>query len=104
MVVIRRKDGMDREAFLEHWTAAHPAYVAKLPGIRGYRQNIAIDHRKQWPWDGIAELMFDSVKDVAIAFDSPAAAALFKHEEDFLASTEWFIADEHDVDLIVPED
>lgn len=101
MVVIRRKDGLGREEFLNHWQRQHPPFVERLPGIRRYRQNVAVDHRTQWPFDGIAELWFDSIKDVAIAFDSPAATELFAHEDEFLGHVEWFIAEESDVPLNV---
>lgn len=62
MVVVQRKLGLTREEFLAHWGEAHPAFVERLPGIRGYRQNVSIEHRTTWPFDGIAELYFDSVK------------------------------------------
>ncbi|WP_341578233.1 EthD family reductase [Microbacterium schleiferi] len=102
IVVIRRKPGMSREEFLRHWRDDHPAYVRRLPGIRGYRQSPAIDHRKAWPFDGMAELQFDSVGAVARAFESPAARELFAHEEAFLGGLDWFIADERvDVPLDV---
>jgi uncharacterized protein (TIGR02118 family) len=94
IVVIRRKTGMSREEFLRHWMQDHPAFVQRLPGLRGYRQSPAIEHRKEWPYDGMAELFFDSVADVARAFDGVAAKELFAHEEDFLEDATWFIADE----------
>ena len=102
MVVIRRKEGLSREEFLDHWQRLHPPFVERLPGIRYYRQNVAIEHRKQWPFDGIAEMSFDSVADVKTAFSSPAATELFAHEEEFLGHVEWFIAEESDVPLNVP--
>lgn len=94
VVVIRRIEGMSREEFLRHWVDDHPAYVRRLPRIRGYRQSPAIEHRKPWPFDGMAELTFDSVSDVKQAFDSPAGRELFRHEEDFLGGVDWFIAEE----------
>jgi len=94
IVAIRRLPEMSREEFLRHWLKDHPAYVRRLPGIRGYRQTPAIEHRKTWPFDGMAELEFDSVADVARAFDAPEARDLFAHEEDFLSSADWFIAGE----------
>lgn len=94
VVVIRRTPGMPRERFLTHWLKDHVDYVRRLPGIRAYRQSPAIEHHKKWPFDGMAELYFDSVSDIARAFDSPEAKELFEHEKLFLVSTEWFIADE----------
>lgn len=94
IVVIRRKAGMAREEFLHHWLHDHPAFVARMPGVRGYRQSPAIEHRREWPYDGMAELLFDSVRDIAVAFDSPQAKELFAHEELFLDDAVWFIAED----------
>lgn len=70
-----------------------------LPGIRRYRQNHAIEHHKPWPFDGAAELWFDSLKDIAVAFASPAGDAMREHEEEFIGTLQWFIADELEIDL-----
>jgi uncharacterized protein (TIGR02118 family) len=97
VATLHRKAGMTSEAFEQHWRERHPAYVLPLPGIRGYRQNVAISHRKQWPFDGVAELWFDSVSDVAAAFASPEADEMRIDETRFLESIEWMLANEFDV-------
>ncbi|MCK3769479.1 EthD family reductase [Microbacterium aerolatum] len=94
IVVIRRKSKMTREEFLEHWLVDHPAFVERLPRVRAYRQSPAIEHRKEWPFDGMAELCFDSLADVARAFDGIEARELFAHEQDFIEDATWFIAEE----------
>lgn len=101
MVMISRREGMSREEFLRHWLEDHPAFVRALPGVRRYRQNVAIEHRTQWPVDGIAELWFDSLRDIATAFDRSReeVTRLFDHEDEFIAEASWFIAEEHDVPL-----
>lgn len=90
---------MSRAQFLRHWQIDHPSYVRRLPGLRRYRQNVAIEHRKVWPADGVAELWFDAVRDVAAAFDGPEARELFAHEEEFIEGMQWLIVDEHEVTL-----
>lgn len=104
IAMITRKDGMSREEFLRHWQQDHPAYVREMPGVRRYRQNVAIDHRTAWPADGVAELWFASVKDIAIAFDRNNAKALFEHEDQFIGKLEWLIAEEHEVELEAREE
>jgi len=99
IAMITRKDGMSRAEFLRHWQEDHPAYVRSMPGVRRYRQNVAIEHRTPWPADGVAELWFDSVKDIAIAFDRENAKALFDHEDEFIGKLVWLIAEEHEIDL-----
>jgi uncharacterized protein (TIGR02118 family) len=99
VAVIRRKPGHDRAEFLRHWQQEHPAYVRALPGLRRYVQNPAVEGYRTWPYDGVAELWFDSVRDVAAAFDSPPATALREHEESFIGELTWFLADEREVSL-----
>lgn len=99
VALIKARPDLSREEFLAAWQDEHPTYVRRLPGILGYRQNAAIEHHKQWPFDGAAELWFDSVRDVAVAFDSPAADALREHEEHFIGDLTWFLAEEREIDL-----
>lgn len=99
VAIIQAKEELTREQFLHGWNVEHPAYVRKLPGIRRYRQNPAIAHRKAWPFSGMAELWFDSVQDVKVAYAGPEAEALFDHENGFLDSVQWFIAEEVEVPL-----
>lgn len=97
MAFIRRRDGMDRTEFLRHWQLDHPRFVWRLPGLRRYVQNPAIEHRRSWPYDGVAELWFDSVRDVAAAFDSPQAERMREHEKTFIGSMAWLLAEEVEV-------
>lgn len=92
VALLRAKPGMPREEFLRHWQRDHPAIVWALPGLQAYHQNPAIEHRRSWPYDGMAELWFDSVADVRTAFNSPAAEPMHKHEELFIENIDWFIA------------
>ena len=70
-----------------------------LPGVRRYRQNHALEHRIQWPYDGAAEVWFDSVRDVALAFEGPAADAMREDEQNFVGEIVWFLVDEHEIEL-----
>ncbi|MDO5511746.1 EthD family reductase [Corynebacterium sp.] len=99
VAVITKKPEHSREEFLRHWHEDHPAYVRRLPGIRRYRQNPAIDHRTDWPFDGMAELWFDSVAAVKEAYAGEDGKALFAHEELFLADMQWFISEEKEIQL-----
>ena len=101
MVLITRKEGLSREDFLRHWLDDHPDYVRALTGVRRYRQSVAIEHRTPWPVDGVAELWFDSIRDIAVGFDRSReeVTRLFAHEEDFIGEASWFIAEEHEVPL-----
>lgn len=104
VAVIKAKPELTREQFLHFWNVEHPDYVRKLPRILRYRQNPAIEHRKPWPYSGMAELWFDSVEDVKIAYQGTEGRELFDHEHHFLASVEWFLAEEIDVPLTAGHD
>ena len=99
IAVIKGRSDLSREDFLRYWRDEHPHFVRQLPGILRYCQNPAIEHHKKWPFDGAAELWFDSVKDVAAAFDSEAAIALRAHEKHFISEIVWFLANEHEVPI-----
>jgi uncharacterized protein (TIGR02118 family) len=93
-IFIEKLEGISREEFLHYWCNEHPEYVLRLPGVRRYVQNPAIEHKTQWPADGMAELWFDNLRDVAKAFDGKEAEELRKHEEHFIGKMTWFIANE----------
>lgn len=97
IALISRLPGMTREDFLRHWQDDHPTYVWALPGVRRYVQNAAVDGYREWPHDGVAELWFDSVGDVARAFASEAAGPMHEHEKLFIHDLTWLLAEETDV-------
>ncbi|MDQ4490106.1 EthD family reductase [Sinomonas sp. ASV486] len=99
VAVLNAKPGISREEFLHKWNVEHPILVRRLPGLRRYRQNPAIEHRKQWPFSGMAELWFDTVADVKVAYGGPEAAEVFAHEDEFLERMQWFLADEVEIDI-----
>ena len=101
VAVLNAKPGLTRDEFLHKWNVEHPVLVRKLPGIRRYRQNAAIEHRTEWPFNGMAELWFDSVADVKAAYAGEEAKELFHHEEEFLERMQWFLAHELEIDLNV---
>lgn len=94
VALVRRSAGLSREAFLLRWQEHHPALVLRLPGLRGHRQNAAVAHRDEWPWDGCAEMWFDGKAAVRTAFRSPAADAVRQHEHHFIGELSWFLAEE----------
>lgn len=99
VAVLTAKEDLSREEFLHKWNVEHPVLVRKLPGLRRYRQNPAIEHHKAWPFDGMAELWFDSVAAVKTAYAGEEAQALFEHEHEFLTDMRWFLAEEREIDL-----
>jgi uncharacterized protein (TIGR02118 family) len=92
--LIQRRPDVAPAEFLRIWREEHPRVVVKLPGLRRYRQNHPVQHRKLWAWDGMAELWFDDVAAVRNAFNSAIAAEVRAHEQRFIDSSEWFLVEE----------
>ena len=75
IALLKRKPGMTREQFTRRWLDEHIKLSSKMPGLRGYLINIAIDHQPEGGgiepiYDGTAELWWDSVEAMEAAFAS----------------------------------
>lgn len=99
IALFQRRPDLSLEEFLSHWDHVHADFVRRLPGIRRYRQNHPIPHRDPWPYDGAAEVWFDSKGDVARAFASPAADDMREDETRFIAEITWFLVEEREIPL-----
>ncbi len=96
IALLRRRPDLSFEQFVEHWHGPHAAIIRQLPGLRRYIQNPAHPHpHRSWPYDGMAELVFDDVQSVKVAFESEAADLMRQDEQRFLSTVDWFLADEH---------
>lgn len=71
VALLKRKDGMTREAFANWWLHEHAPLARQLPGLRGYRINLTMPSDEEPMFDGTAELWFDSVEAMEAAFASP---------------------------------
>lgn len=75
--ILRRKDGITHEQFVDHWMTRHAALCMKLPGLRRYSINLV--ERGRFPhfdYDGFSELWFDSEADLDAALKSPEGRTL----------------------------
>ncbi|HVR94538.1 MAG TPA: EthD family reductase [Casimicrobiaceae bacterium] len=75
--ILRKKDGMTHEQFVNHWMGTHAVLCSKLPKLRRYSVNLV--DRKRFPkfdYDGFSELWFDSEADLVAAFASPEGKTL----------------------------
>ncbi len=70
---LKRKPGMSREEFARRWVREHTKLSSRLPGLRGYRINIATDRQPAGTgpeplYDGTAELWWDDVDAMEASF------------------------------------
>lgn len=75
--ILRKKEGITHEEFVDHWMKKHAALCVKLPNLRRYSINLV--DRKRFPkfnYDGFSELWFDSEADLVASLSSPEGKTL----------------------------
>lgn len=91
--ILRKKDDMTHEQFVEHWTKTHAALCVKLPGLRRYSINLVDRQRfRKFGYDGFSELWFDSEDDLVKALNSPQGKTLLADLPNFTSSVEPIIS------------
>lgn len=92
VVVLHKKDGLTRDEFRKYWRDVHGEIGARMPGVRKYVQNHAVADGA--PFDGIAEMWFDSPADMQAAFSSEAAQEAARDVANFLSSQQVVLVEE----------
>ena len=97
--LVRRKEGMSRDAFIAHWMGAHAKIVRQLPGLRGLRFGVV--HRwspQDSAWDGVGELWFDSIALAEQALSTePYRSQLIEDRNEFVGEVQSCFVEEHTV-------
>jgi uncharacterized protein (TIGR02118 family) len=87
---IKRKPGMDLDAFGAYWRTTHAELVKKVPGLRGYvqSQTIGSAYRKGEPvYDGVAMLWYDDTDTMRRIADTPESRAAVADDARFIDMT-----------------
>jgi uncharacterized protein (TIGR02118 family) len=75
IALLKAKPGMSRSGFEKRWLQGHTPLTLKFKNLKGYRVNIAIDEYQEiegeLPFDGTAELWWDSLEEMKEDFASP---------------------------------
>jgi uncharacterized protein (TIGR02118 family) len=75
IALLKAKPGMSRSEFEKRWVNGHTPLTLKFKNLKGYRVNIAIDEYQEiegeLPYDGTAELWWDSLEKMKEDFASP---------------------------------
>jgi uncharacterized protein (TIGR02118 family) len=89
VALLKAAPGMSREQFSSRWTEGHAPFVLRFKHLKGYRVNIAIEEYQEiegeLPYDGTAELWWDSLDEMREDFDSPEAQAAVTDVNEFVA-------------------
>lgn len=102
IALLKRKPGMSREAFAKRWLEDHIRISARMPGVRGYRINIATDHQEgggDAEYDGTAELWWDSMEAMEAAFESDIGKRAGADADEFASVRIHIYTEEHIVEL-----
>ena len=96
--LLRRPEGWSRERFHRWWLEEHVPLVTGLPGLRKYRVCLvqgSTTHEGREPWDGLAELWFDSRAALEAAWSSDAGLAAVGHSKATVSDRLVLITEEH---------
>lgn len=77
IALLKASPGMERAEFQKRWVEGHAPLTLKFKNLRGYRINVAIDEYQEiegeLPYDGTAELWWDSIEEMQEDFESTEA-------------------------------
>jgi uncharacterized protein (TIGR02118 family) len=99
---LKRKPGMTMDEFRVRWVEQHTKISSQLPGLLGYRINLATERQEkgQEPlFDGTAELWWNSIEDMEASFATEIGIAAGKDADEFASYRVHLYTDEY---LIVP--
>jgi uncharacterized protein (TIGR02118 family) len=73
IALLKRKPGISKEEFAQRWLTEHTKLSTKIPGVCGYRINIATDRQpadtgNEPIYDGTAEMWWESIEAMEAAF------------------------------------
>jgi uncharacterized protein (TIGR02118 family) len=87
IALLKASPGMSRSEFERRWVDQHAPLTLRFPNLKGYRINVAIDEYQEiegdLPYDGTAELWWDSLEDMQADFDSPEAEVAVADADQF---------------------
>jgi uncharacterized protein (TIGR02118 family) len=94
MVGLVRRDDMSPEDFRQWWLQEHAPLARTLPGVRRIRFNVLDEGA---PFDGIAELWFDSAEAADAAYATEIGKAVAADSIAHVSSRVRMVANEHEV-------
>jgi uncharacterized protein (TIGR02118 family) len=87
IALLKAKPGMSREEFARRWIDGHAPLTLKFKNLKGYRINVPIDEYQEMegelPFDGTAELFWDSLEEMQADFASPEAETALADADTF---------------------
>lgn len=107
IALLKRKPGISREEFDRLWVEEHTKISRDLPGLKGYRINLALPTQPEGDlvdgepiYDGTAEMWWDSVEEMEASFASDIGQAAGADADQFAEVRIHIYTEEH---IIVQE-
>lgn len=102
IALLKRKPGISQEEFARRWLTEHTKLSTKIPGVRGYRINIATDRQpadtgNEPIYDGTAELWWDSIEAMEAAFATEQGKAAGADADQFADVRIHIYTEEHEI-------
>lgn len=94
MIGLVRRDDMTHDEFAQWWTVEHAPRARTLPGVRRIRFNLLEEGA---PFDGIAELWFDSAEAADAAYATDIGKAVAADSLAHVSSRVRMPAEEHEI-------
>lgn len=96
IALVRKRPDMGRDAFADYWLNVHAPLAAVIPGMRGYRINLAQDAGDMLasPYDGSAEIWFDDRMAMQVGLASAQGMIAGDDTAHFAAGIEFLVTQE----------
>lgn len=94
VALLTRRDDISRDEFITYWEEEHVPKVLELPNVRKY--TIAPALSSDAPYDGIAELYYDSVDDIREGDGTETMDEIKEDESEFVEDAVFFVAFERE--------
>ena len=99
IALLKANPGMSRDEFARRWVEGHGPLTLKFKNLRSYRINVRIEEYQEFegelPYDGTAELWWDSLEEMQEDFASEAAAAAVADADTFTVVRTHIYTEEH---------
>ena len=102
LALLHKRPEMTTEEFCRYWREIHGPIAATFPGLRKYVQNYpgAEVVLSPSPWDGTAELWFDSLEALQQSLASPEGQAVIADHANFLDTERTTAVVFHEVSIL----
>jgi uncharacterized protein (TIGR02118 family) len=99
IALLKARPGMTSEEFADRWLNSHSAFTLRFANLKGYRINIPLEEYQEiegeLPYDGTAELWWDSLEEMQADFASPEAEAAVEDVKTFTSVLTHIYTREH---------